>query len=142
MSDEPKSVPAPVVLDEETLRIIEEYERMVERAKAPKRIKNAWIALARRCFDPGDREPCAVCGKFRVIAEAHHVVPLEAQYDRGYSEPDHGYIWLCPNHHQMVHVFLKRVDRRVTLTFADNDLSDKEFDAIQELFKLSAKGSP
>jgi hypothetical protein len=121
----------------ETLRIIEDCERSVVRASTPKRMKNAWITLARRCFDPSDREPCAVCGKFRVIAQAHHVMPLEAQYDRGLREPNHTHVWLCPNHHEVVHIFLNRAERRITLTLADCDLSEREFEAVLALVRLS-----
>jgi hypothetical protein len=38
----------------------------------------------------------------------------------------------------MVHVFLNGAERRITLTLADVDLSETEFEAIQALVRLSA----
>ncbi len=65
-----------------------------------------WIAKARSEFNPGEQQPCAICGKFRWITHAHHVIPLARQYilDAAIG-PDHEYVWLCPNHHAMVHYF-------------------------------------
>lgn len=122
----------------EVQRLARQYERIAERANAPKRVKNGWIALARRFFQPGDRAPCVVCGKFKVIAQAHHIVPLEQQYDDGYEVPDQRYVWLCPNHHELVHVFIKRTERRVNATIANGDLSDDEFAITMKVVSLSA----
>jgi hypothetical protein len=117
--------------------LAEEYFLRADRARAPKRVKKAWIALARRCFQPSDRQPCIICCKFRVLAEAHHVIPLEAQYDRGFTEPDHRHVWLCPNHHQLLHVYIAGSDRKITATIADNDLSEDEWQAIFRLRRWS-----
>ncbi len=68
--------------------------------------KNAWIVAARIEFSPGRRTPCHVCGRFRDITHAHHVVPLAAQYDRGFKRPDHEHVWLCPNHHAILHLLI------------------------------------
>jgi hypothetical protein len=68
--------------------------------------KNAWIAAARRDFLPSLRAPCIVCGKHRAITHAHHLIPLAQQYDRGFGEPNHRHVWLCPNHHVVVHAFI------------------------------------
>lgn len=37
-----------------------------------------WIARARAQFNPGPREPCAVCGKYMSLSHAHHVAPLSS----------------------------------------------------------------
>lgn len=75
-----------------------------------RRLKDEWIDVARRRFVPSPRENCCVCGKFKVVTHAHHVVPLSAQYDRGFEAPDHEHVWLCPAHHAIIHVLI--VDRK------------------------------
>lgn len=43
--------------------------------------KSAWIASARLTFQPGPRKACYVCGGFGPITQAHHVIPLNEQFD-------------------------------------------------------------
>jgi hypothetical protein len=74
----------------------------VERQKA----KASWIASARLKFSPGDRQPCKVCGKYRSLTEAHHVVPLAVQFEAGAIDPLQEFIWLCPTHHAAQHVLI------------------------------------
>jgi hypothetical protein len=93
-------------LDDRTLRYIDQYELQVARAAAPLRERTAWIKLARNVFDPGNREPCVICGKFQSITQAHHLIPLEDQYDGGFEIPNQEFAWLCPSHHDTVHLFL------------------------------------
>lgn len=71
--------------------------------------KREWIAAARVAFDPGRREPCRVCGKYRSLSQAHHVVPLAIQYDMGVAEPDQQAVWLCPTHHAAIHILIGQV---------------------------------
>ena len=73
--------------------------------------KDAWIAAARRAFNPGARAPCAVCRKYQWITHAHHIVPLAVQYDNGAREPNHERAWLCPNHHSIVHIFISSASK-------------------------------
>lgn len=81
--------------------------RMVSESAARKascyREKAAWIAKARATFSPGDRRACEVCGAYADFAHAHHVYPLSAQYDDGVRAPVDDHVWLCPNHHAVVH---------------------------------------
>ena len=61
---------------------------------------------------PDVKFPCAVCGKYRAISEAHHIIPV---YQLAELCSDHGvdaltvafvpvrFVWLCPNHHAMFH---------------------------------------
>ena len=98
--------------------------------------RSEWIAQARLSFRPGDREPCEVCGKFRQVAEAHHIVPLGQQFDAGRSEPDHSHAWLCPTHHAVVHVALDTVDIQLLgRRFAGvmDDLSEDELRKVLAL---------
>jgi hypothetical protein len=71
----------------------------------------AWMDLARYCFEPGARKPCQVCGKYRSLTHAHHLVPLSMQAARRPLLPNHEHAWLCPTHHAAVHVLIahKRV---------------------------------
>ena len=119
--------------DEEGIRILEWHQLKVLRAKAPIRDRNAWIATARRLFNPGEREECLVCGKFKAITEAHHLIPLEDQYDHGFRVPNQEFAWLCPSHHETVHVFIQGKDRK-TLLFGES-LSDGEFEIVMKLVR-------
>lgn len=62
-----------------------------------------WVREARAAFAPGQRQPCKVCGKYRSLAQAHHIVPLACQVG---PEPSHEHIWLCPTHHAAVHLLI------------------------------------
>jgi hypothetical protein len=69
--------------------------------------KRDWmIQAARLAFNPSPKRSCTICGKFRNIAHAHHVVPLAAQFERQYEKPDHDHVWLCPTHHALMHVLI------------------------------------
>lgn len=70
--------------------------------------KNEWVAEARRAFIPGARLACMVCGKFKALTQAHHITPLAAQYENGFTTPCHKYVWLCPTHHAAVHLVLSQ----------------------------------
>ena len=127
-------------LDAETLRFAAKYELQVARAKAPIREKTEWIKWARGSFEPGNREACVICGKFQNIAQAHHLIPLEDQYDRGFQPPNQKFVWLCPSHHDTVHVFLKRDERKITAAISgDGCLSDQELDGILKVVGESGK---
>lgn len=105
--------------------------------------KRAWIAAARLSFNPGRREPCAVCGKFRSVAQAHHVAPLAEQFDQGFTEPDHEHVWLCPNHHAILHLWIDddvsdaRRGRRAAPTI--DDLGDDEIGRLLDLVGRSRR---
>lgn len=113
------------------------------------RLRDAWIGLARKLFSPGEREPCCVCGKFKSIAQAHHVIPLTEQFDRGFKVPDGEYVWLCPNHHAMVHLYIMRdersmaeramVDRDRTVAALNPDLSEDEWTKLLELKSMASR---
>lgn len=69
-------------------------------------LKTEWINEARKRHEPGERQPCFVCGTHRHISESHHIVELAQQYDLGYLNPNQDFIWLCPNHHAIVHLLI------------------------------------
>lgn len=114
--------------------------------------KTAWIAAARLTFAPGEREPCHVCGKFKSIAQAHHVVPLAAQFDRGFPVPDHEHVWLCPNHHTIIHIFIGPENpsyagaaprkRSQTTSALHLDLSEDEFEKMLALRRRAFRSAP
>lgn len=68
--------------------------------------RQEWLREARASFSPGHRQPCEVCGKYRSLAHAHHIVPLAMQ---GGGIPNHSFAWLCPTHHAAVHLFIHQV---------------------------------
>lgn len=65
--------------------------------------RQEWIREARRDFRPGDRQPCDVCGKYRSLAHAHHILPLAVQEG---PVPNQEFVWLCPTHHAAVHLLI------------------------------------
>jgi len=71
-----------------------------------------WYRAVRADFNPGEREPCAVCGKYRSLAHAHHIVPLARQHGMEKSAVDHRHVWLCPTHHAAVHAFIANAEGR------------------------------
>jgi len=64
-----------------------------------------WSVHARRNFRPGKRQPCAICGKYRSLAQAHHLIPLSKQEG---DSPNQAFVWLCPNHHAAVHLLISQ----------------------------------
>ena len=135
--------------DDELQRIFDQYQLVEERRLGSPLDRDAWIMASRRIFAPGQRQPCHVCGKFKSIAEAHHVVPLTAQYDRGFKYPDQEFVWLCPNHHAMAHLFIPRDNRSMTASAfrgrdraasgINEDLSEDEFDRMIDLMRRSVR---
>lgn len=75
--------------------------------------KKAWIAAARLAYDPGPRQSCVICHKYKGLTEAHHVVPLGIQFDAGAKAPIQECAWLCPTHHAAEHVFIGHLLRNV-----------------------------
>lgn len=71
--------------------------------------RDRWLRAARAEFKrewPLNPEPCLVCGQHTAFAHAHHQFPLAVQYECGVDQPSHDHDWLCPVHHQRVHMFL------------------------------------
>jgi hypothetical protein len=69
--------------------------------------KDAWITAARSTFSlPRDKWFCSICDGYERLTQAHHVLPLSRQFDIGLVVPDHEIVWLCPNHHILVHSYL------------------------------------
>lgn len=73
---------------------------------------DSFIALARLQFNPGAKETCFVCNKYKSLAHAHHVVPLSIQAKRGLTKPDQRHVWLCPTHHSAVHILIGQAESK------------------------------
>lgn len=82
-------------------------------------------------------ESCYVCGGFKSVAQAHHVIPLNEQFDRGFETPNHDHERLCPTQHVVLHLWIDddisdhEGRRRAGPTIGD--LSDAEFGGHVEL---------
>lgn len=106
--------------------------------------KDEWIAAARKDFEPSARTPCAVCGQFEALTEAHHVIPLAVQYDKFFEQPNHDHVWLCPTHHTIVHLFL--IPRKSPLTpnelliAAVRELDDDQYQIVMRLLGYAGRG--
>ena len=130
-------------------RLYETHERVERRKREPALERDVWVLAARKLFDPGEREPCCICGCFKGISQAHHVIPLTMQYDRGFKYPDQEFSWLCPNHHAMVHLFIINGNRSITraafrargrtTSAVLPDLSEGELNKIFELVRMAAR---
>jgi hypothetical protein len=135
--------------DDELQRIVDLYDRVERRKLAPAIEREIWIFAGRRLFDPGQKQPCFICGKFKSIAQAHHVIPLTAQYDRGFKYPDQEFEWLCPNHHAMAHLFIQGDNRSMvpaamrargrSIAAVNPDLSEGEFEKLLELMHRAGR---
>ena len=105
--------------------------------------KGAWIDAARSEFSVGEGERCEVCNRLASIAQAHHLIPLGEQYDRGFVTPNQRHAWLCPNHHAMLHLFMRQRDFRIqgiaTLRVI-YDLSDEQIQRMADLVARSREG--
>jgi hypothetical protein len=141
-----------ILADDEIKHLVAWHSLVRNRRVAPRVERDIWLADARRGFTPSQRCGCVVCGKFKGVTQAHHVVPLTAQYDRGYVEPDHEYVWMCPNHHTLLHLFIPGDNRSMnrqalrarsrTASAQHKDLSDEEFEALMRLVTRSARAAP
>ncbi|GLR89779.1 hypothetical protein [Bradyrhizobium iriomotense] len=92
--------------------------------------RRVWVAAARLAFDPGPRCPCAVCGQYECITEAHHIYPLALQFDAGETQPIQESCWLCPTHHRLMHEIIEalieiRQPRLEGVPFGERDRLDK-----------------
>lgn len=130
-------------------RMIEIHDLVEERKLAPTIDRDAWIKVSRIIFAPGERQSCHVCGKFKGIAEAHHVVPVSAQYDRGFKLPDSEFVWLCPNHHAIIHLYISGGHLMSPRTTRSNsgrsislapDVTEEEFGKLLDLGRRSFRG--
>lgn len=58
-------------------------------------------------------QPCLVCGKYRHVCHAHHVIPVHQMARlcarkgvalRDFARLPVRFIWLCPTHHALFHL--------------------------------------
>lgn len=92
-------------------RVVLEHFRQMDTPEAKavaKKRRAEWMAEARSDFRwrLKQAEPCAVCGKHREMAHAHHSLSLNLQFDLGIYFAIQEFDWLCPTHHWMVHVYI------------------------------------
>lgn len=92
--------------------------------------KSGWIERARAEFAPGSRCACEICGKYSGLTEAHHLVPLTAQFESGAVVPIQEFGWLCPTHHAAVHLSINALIGNRAFSLADLGMSPEEADKI------------
>ncbi|MGC2775138.1 MAG: hypothetical protein WA418_05795 [Bradyrhizobium sp.] len=135
--------------DGELQRLFKIHELIERRKQANPLEREIWIKVARQYFETCERQHCHICGKFKGITQAHHVIPLSVQYDRGFRSPNQEFVWLCPNHHVMVHLYilgdspsLKTSALRArgkTTSDLNEDLSEDEFNRLLEVMTRSLR---
>ena len=87
-----------------TLWFLEFYKKYIhQEEEEQKRKRDAWLREARLNHNPGAKQDCYVCDDYFYIAHSHHILPLNEQYDLGFHRPLHCCVWLCPNHHSIMH---------------------------------------
>lgn len=136
-------------LPDDIRRMIELHDLVEFRRRAGPIEREVWVKASRAIFDPGPRDVCWVCRRFGSITEAHHVIPLTQQYDRGFRYPNNEHVWLCPNHHTMAHLYILSDDRSTklpairarheTIAALNSDLSEDEFQKMIELMRLATR---
>lgn len=97
-----------------------------------------WISAARQSFTPTRRQSCRICGRFKSLTHAHHLVPLTIQASRNYITPDQSFAWLCPTHHAAVHVMIAQRRHSDSNVFPSamsllGDLETEELKLVMEL---------
>jgi hypothetical protein len=97
--------------------------------------KTEWIAEARQKATFGEPERCEICQRFSEIAQAHHVIPLGEQYDRGFVRPNQRHVWLCPNHHALIFFCVEDIPRRDRLALLAS-IHSLEKDEVERMAKL------
>jgi hypothetical protein len=114
------------------IRILAE-RRLGQMLREQKLTKENWIKAARKEFYPVDREVCHVCNRYKSLTHAHHITPLSIQFERGYEVADQRYVWLCPTHHNAVHIlWLFSVESTASLAI---DLPEDEWKAVYAIFE-------
>ena len=93
--------------------------------------KQEWLYQARLWFKPGEKKPCAICGKYESVCEAHHIVPLSLQFDHGFDIPNNNHIWLCPTHHAIAHKMINKLRKGKAMAF--KGVPEEELCLIDEL---------
>jgi hypothetical protein len=87
-----------------------------------------------------------VCGKFSAIAHAHHTIPLSTQFEHGVKNPIDQHVWLCPNHHAILHALIDPAKDHQSLGARAarvlGDLSTEELEIMLELIRLSRPDEP
>lgn len=118
-------------------------DQIAERFSELRTKKDKWIADARQAFSPSERQPCNICKKYKSLSQAHHVIPLSLQFDRGFKKPDDRHVWLCPTHHAAAHIAIaaawKGGDPRASRATVDliNEMTHEEVTALVDLISMS-----
>lgn len=95
------------------------------------------------------KSECAVCGKYKSIAHAHHVYPvsklakLVCQAELTISQLEGlpvKYVWVCPNHHALFHVISDPRSSREGLAVIE-DIGIEEYRTLKVLFDLLEENS-
>jgi hypothetical protein len=118
---------------DQVFRMAEQSRLDAEEKKRKQKAKTKWISKARLASKSEVRHACHVCGKHKSIAHGHHIEPLYKQFEKDTFNPE--VVWLCPNHHAAVHLFL---DRKALDAWPDmSDFSEEE---NENILKVALKG--
>lgn len=117
------------------------YEQARTALAAESMSVSEWVWHARSSFRPSDRQTCEVCGKYKSLTQAHHVIPLSAQAAKGRMSINHKHVWLCPTHHAAVHVLIEQAGsgRDLAGKACLNVLAELDVEEIRPLLALVNK---
>jgi len=89
-----------------------------------------------------EKEPCYICGRYRVVCEWHHVISL-GEVAKIFSDNlcdvfKDVLISLCPTHHSLLHKYMsgKEPDCLVALTHLVDDNYQMSFELVEERSKV------
>ena len=92
---------------------------------------------------PRAPDPCFVCGKYRHLCHAHHVIPVSQMAALCVSRVTFKelekipvrYIWLCPTHHALFHFIDRRPGDALVIEMLEQ-LDEAEVDAIWRIWEM------
>lgn len=116
-----------------------ETQLNIDRPTLIKAIRGTWTLS-------GERQPCAVCGKYKSITEVHHIIPASKLADIFIEHNvnidilmklDVLLIWLCPNHHALFHAIENLTSKSALLLI--EDVGIEEYQSLEPLFTLQSE---
>lgn len=99
------------------------------------------IKRLREITPKSERQDCFVCGRFKCVAQQHHLLPVSEMadfvmkhslFDTQLYIPT---VWLCPNHHAIWHIISRQhMDDRTLEAF--QSLAEDEIKRYDELDRM------
>lgn len=95
----------------------------------------------RLLYKPKEKQSCYICGKYKPVCEAHHVLKVSRaieiinQYEYQ-GEITIRIVWLCPTHHALYHKFGSGLRGQKLFEVVDC-FSREEYDLLGEIITMA-----